>query len=63
MKKARVNKDQCIGCGLCTSLSDLFQIGDDGLAEFTVPEVPADAEGSVEEAKDSCPVQAIEVED
>ena len=63
MKKARVNKDQCIGCGLCTSLSDLFQIGDDGLAEVTVEEVPAEAEASVEEAKDSCPVQAIEVED
>ncbi len=55
----KVNKDVCIGCGLCASISSLFQIGDDGLAEV-VGVVNADNEGEAQEAKDSCPVQAIE---
>ena len=34
MKKARVKKDACIGCGLCTSIaSSVFAFGDDRLAE------------------------------
>ena len=59
-KKVSVNKDLCIGCGLCTSFApEVFVIGDDGLATPVVPEV----EGSeAEEAAQSCPVQAIEVE-
>ena len=32
--KAKVNKDLCIGCGACAAIvPDVFQIGDDGLAE------------------------------
>ena len=62
-KKCNVNKDLCIGCGLCTSVCpDVLAMGDDGLAECTVEEVPADVEAALEEAAASCPVQAIEVE-
>ena len=36
--KARVKKDTCIGCGACTVIADnIFQIGDDGLAEVINP--------------------------
>ena len=65
MPKARVKKDVCIGCGLCTSVaSEVFGFGDDGLAENVLgEEVPAGTEDSVKEAADSCPVAAIEVED
>ena len=64
MKKAKVNKDVCIGCGLCTSIaSEVFGFGDDGLAENVLgEEVPAGMEDSVQEAADSCPVTAIETE-
>ena len=64
MKKATVKKDVCIGCGLCTSMvSEVFGFGDDGLAENVLgTEVPAGLEDSVQEAADSCPTQAIEVE-
>ena len=32
--KAIVDKDTCVGCGLCASnASDIFRMGDDGLAE------------------------------
>lgn len=62
-KKCNVNKDLCIGCGLCTSVCpDVLVMGDDGLAECSVNEVPADCEAAMEEAVASCPVQAIEVE-
>ncbi len=62
-KKCSVNKDLCIGCGLCTSIApDVLAIGDDGLAEAIVSDVPADSESAVEEAAASCPVQAIVVE-
>lgn len=65
MKKAKVKKDACIGCGLCTSLaSDVFGFGDDGLAENVHGEnVPEGTEDSVKEAAASCPVGAIEVEE
>ena len=64
MKKATVKKDICIGCGLCTSVaSEVFGFADDGLAENILGgEVPAGSEESVQEAADSCPVAAIEVE-
>lgn len=61
-KKCNVNKDLCIGCGLCTSICpEVLAMGDDGLAE-AVAGVSADLEATVEEAAASCPVQAIEVE-
>lgn len=64
-KVAKVNKDTCISCGLCTSVcSEVFFFDDDGKAAVSLEGgiVPADLEQQVEEAKDSCPVQAIEVE-
>ena len=41
---------------------DVFALNDDGVAEVTVDEVPADAEDAVQEAVDNCPVSAIEAE-
>ncbi|MDD6302887.1 MAG: ferredoxin [Bacillales bacterium] len=61
-KKVTVNKDVCVGCGLCTSMADsVLAIGDDGLAE-AIADVTPDTEDAVNEAVASCPVQAIEVE-
>ena len=60
--KATVN-EYCIGCGMCEgTCPDVFAINDDGVAEATVEEVPADAEDAAQEAADNCPVSAIEVE-
>ncbi len=58
MSKVVVSED-CIGCGLCTSLSDLFEMGDEGRAQV-LAEVEAE---EVQEAIDSCPVGAISLED
>lgn len=60
--KACVDKELCIGCGLCASLaSDIFEIEDDGLAG-AVGEVTSSNEAAAKEAESSCPVAAISVE-
>ncbi len=73
--KTYVKKDICIGCGACTVIADeIFEIGDDGLAE-TKPElrnkderndhieVKKELQDGVRDAAESCPVDAIEVEE
>lgn len=62
--KAFVDKNTCIGCGVCTSIaSSIFALSDDGLAENILgDEVPSELEASAQEAAESCPVNAIAVE-
>lgn len=59
--KGYVDKDVCIGCGMCVgTCPDAFQMDDDGLA-VGYQEIP---EGSVDDAKqaaEDCPVEAITV--
>ena len=66
--KAKVKKDTCIGCGACTVIADnIFQIGDDGLAEVINPieedvkEISEEEHENVIDAAESCPTGAIEV--
>ena len=70
--KARVKKDTCIGCGACTVIANnVFDIGDDGLAEAIAPytdeelkikEISDSDFDNVIDAAESCPVGAIEVD-
>lgn len=58
--KYRVNEN-CIGCGLCAGICpEVFSMTDEGVATAIETEVPAEAEATAAEAKDSCPVGAIE---
>lgn len=53
--------ERCIGCGLCAgTCPEVFSMGDDGLAVAIDAEVPAKALDTAAEAKDNCPVGAIE---
>ncbi|NLV98462.1 MAG: ferredoxin [Clostridiaceae bacterium] len=61
--KAHIDRDGCIGCGLCEEICpEVFHIADDGLAEVIVDEVLEDVENEALEAADSCPTQVITVE-
>lgn len=57
-KKLKVNKDNCIMCGLCVSTyPEVFKFDDEGKAEAEPVEVE---DSQAEEAIASCPGQAIE---
>ena len=61
--KACVDKNLCIGCGLCESLSPkVFKMNDEGVAEAIADELSEDLQHEAEEARSSCPVDAISVE-
>lgn len=53
-----VNKETCIGCGLCVTIAPkTFKLDAEGKAE--VISAPGDNEKTIQEAIDSCPVAAI----
>ncbi|MCI6652834.1 MAG: ferredoxin [Ruminococcus sp.] len=59
--KSKVNEN-CIGCGLCNSICpEVFSMTDEGFATAS-SDISEAQEESVQEAADSCPVDAIEVE-
>jgi len=60
--KASVDKDTCIGCGLCANdCPEVFEMqGDKAVAK--VSNVPADKEDACKTAAANCPVQAIKCE-
>jgi ferredoxin len=54
-----VNKNKCIGCGLCTEICDeVFYLEDDGKAKAR-PVDKKDAPHCVKQAVEQCPVGAI----
>lgn len=61
--KVSIKKDECIGCGACVgTCSDVFEFDDEGKASVVAAgDVNGNAD-AVQEAADSCPVQAIVVE-
>lgn len=61
--KAKVIRDNCIGCGACQAIApNIFEIDDEGLSVIKVKEVPADDAEDFNDALESCPTGAI-VED
>lgn len=62
--KVKVNRDSCIGCGACAAICDeVFEIDDEGLSVAKAEEVEEDKKQEVQDAADSCPTGAIEVEE
>lgn len=62
MKKVKVNKSACIGCGACISIDpDHFEFGDDGLSEAINQENLESA--NLVTAMESCPTNAISFEE
>jgi ferredoxin len=60
--KVKVDRDVCIGSGLCVSVApDVFELGNDGISEAVNPDPGND--DLLREAAEGCPVQAIILED
>jgi ferredoxin len=62
--KARINEDECTGCGECAeAVPDVFEMTEDGdLAKVKCEIIPPDLEEEAEAAADDCPAEAIIIE-
>ena len=57
--KVSVNKETCIGCGVCASICpDVFEIDDEGKAKALVTETDLEC---AKEAAESCPTGSITI--
>ncbi len=61
--KVRVDEDACVGDGTCVEVCpEIFEMHGD-VAITKMEEIPEELEDSCKEAADSCPVEAISVEE
>lgn len=64
MPKVSVDKDLCIGCGLCSdTCPDVFYLEDDGKADVKSAEAAAANIACAKDAASTCPTEAIKVEE
>jgi ferredoxin len=61
--KGFVDKDTCIGCGLCPGICpEIFEMDDDGKAKASDEEISDKVVDDAKDAEAQCPVNAIKVE-
>lgn len=59
--KVKVDKEKCIGCGLCVSLADKsFRLNEKEFKAEVIEPV-GNSQDKIQEAADSCPVGAISI--
>ncbi|OLS03686.1 ferredoxin [Tissierella creatinophila] len=62
--KAVVDRDACISCGLCATICpEVFELDDEDIAVVIADPIPEDAVDSAKEAEESCPTEAISIEE
>ena len=60
--KGFVDKNICIGCGLCSSICpEVFEMAVDGLAKAKDIDLTDSLQDTAKEAESSCPVSAITI--
>lgn len=63
VKKVKIIKEQCIGCGACNAISpEVFDWDDDGTMKVITPKVEGELAAQAVDAEASCPTSAIVVE-
>ncbi|MBN2218618.1 MAG: ferredoxin [Pirellulales bacterium] len=61
--RAIVDESTCTGCGLCEEICPaIFELVDD-VAKVKIDPVPTDQQVSCRKAAESCPVEAITIEE
>jgi ferredoxin len=61
--KATVDKNLCLGCGVCPIVCpEVFEMDENDKAQVKVNPVPSEAEADCRKAADECPVSAIKIE-
>lgn len=64
MAKVSVDKDLCIGCGLCAdTCPSVFALGNDGKAEVKSQDEANANLACAKDAASTCPTEAIKVEE
>lgn len=59
---SKVDLDLCIGCELCTNICpEVYSMGDDGYAHAIDEAIPEEQLAEAENARDSCPTSAIDL--
>ena len=62
--KAYVDDSTCIGCGTCPEICpEVFHMTDEGIAHAIDGDIPTDVYGTAKEAEESCPVDAIDIDE
>lgn len=62
--KASVDRQACIGCELCANICpEVFEMDEDQISTVIADPVPLEVEGEAIEADDSCPTNAINIEE
>lgn len=60
MAKVTVDKETCVGCGLCEqNCPDVFKVADDGIA-YVLNDTCSSCD--LKEVASQCPVEAIKIE-
>ena len=62
--KAKIDREACIGCALCTTICpEVFEMDDEQIAIVIADPIPSDVEDSAKEAAANCPTSAIHIEE
>jgi ferredoxin len=62
--KVTINRDACIGCGVCVNICPaVFELDDENIAVVKADPVPKDEEAAARDAAQSCAVEAIEIQE